>query len=330
MKIIIYGHYFFSHDMQWGFRQLGYDTEIITEAQESCFRETLRDAGADLLVTLGGPWEFVYDNIVWLGRSRPAGLKHIHWDTDGISSLRYPSLSGEGIEMDIIYAAKPDLVLTMCPEMQDFVREKGFACAAMPYAYSPAVHFPMPEYYDEEHHYINLIGRSYREFYANDPDHYRYRSLRILVKPLVENGYTVNVYGDQDYIPLMRDGLGIPIPPESYRGLMPYESTGAAYNSSFINLVTQNHQDTLTKRTFEILGSGGFALSADNRAVRKLFVPGRDLAVSASPEQTLALVKYYENHMDEWRKIRKNALSSAQNHTYRERAQYIMKLFEKL
>jgi spore maturation protein CgeB len=96
----------------------------------------------------------------------------------------------------------------------------------------------------------------------------------------------------------------------------------------FVNLVTQNHEHTITKRTFEILGSGGFALSSDNTAIRELFVPGRDLAVSSSPEQTLELVRYYKEHPDEWRKVRDSAVLSVQNHTYKQRAEFIVQKYQ--
>lgn len=331
IKVLVYGNSIFSLDMLWGFREAGCDAGgVITYREPAQFRQILLEEKIDLLFTLGPPLELNRDILYFLGKERPADLKHIHWDTDGISSMGFPSRWGEGIEMDAIYASRPDMVLTMCPEMYDVIIGKGFACGMMQYGYSPVSHFPMPEYYDEEHKYINLIGHSYAQFYSGNPDHYRYESLKILVKPLIENGYTVNVYGDKGYLPFMRESLGIEIPQKYYRGLMRYESTCAAYNSSFINLVTQNHQDTLTKRTFEILGSGGFALSADNGAIRKLFVPGRDLEVSASGEQTLALIKYYENHAEEWRKIRKNALLSVQKHTYKERAAYVLEQYHKL
>jgi len=94
-------------------------------------------------------------------------------------------------------------------------------------------------------------------------------------------------------------------------------------------LVTQNHAHTITKRTFEILGSGGFALSADNEAIRELFVPGRDLIVSASPNETMELVHYYEKNPDEWKKIRENAVISVEKHTYKQRAEYILELLKK-
>lgn len=323
MKVLIYGSKLFSYDLLWGFLQAGCRASVAIVQNAVQMEQVLKDFGADLLVTLGAPLELRRDILEFLGNHRPSGLTHIHWDTDGISSTYFLSKSGDGIEMDVIYASKPDLVLTMCPEMREVVMQKGFACEMMYYAYSPMFHHPMADL-DVEEGPIRLIGNSYSRLYPFRPEHFRYASLKILLKPLLENGYPVHLYGDDQYLPLIKRILGIEMPPENYHGFLPYDRTCAAYNKSFINLVTQNHKQTITKRTFEILGSGGFVLSSDNSEIRKLFAPGRDLVVSSSPEQTLELVQYYEKNKDEWRQVRKNAVLSVQNHTYKQRAEYIL------
>ncbi|QOX65294.1 glycosyltransferase [Anoxybacterium hadale] len=328
MKVLILGNRLFSVDMLWGFLKAGCDAQIINASNENQIQQIFSTTDADLLITLGTPIELKAEAMKVVGSSRPQHLKYIHWDTDGISSKYFASVSGDGIEMDVIYNSRPDLVLTMCPEMRELIIEKGFPCEMMHYAYSPVSHQPLPGY-ENDKYFINLIGNSYSMFVKSHPDHYRYHSLKILLKPLLENKYTVHLYGDSGYAATVKQILGMDVPTLTYHNYMPYERTCAAYNSSFINLVTQNHPHTITKRTFEILGSGGFALSADNEAIRKLFVPGRDLIVSSSPEETMELVHYYEKNQDEWRKIRENAVVSVENHTYKQRAEYILKLLEK-
>lgn len=326
MKALVFGHYLFSADMAWGFNQAGHSAQIIKATTADQIERILGETDAEILITLGAPTEMRREVLEAIGKRQSPHYKYIHWDTDGISSTYFGSVSGDGIEMDDIYWAKPDLVLTMCPEMLEFVRSKGFPCEFMYYAYSPVSHHPMPGYNDKDR-YISLIGNSYYMILGSHPDHYRYQSLKILLKPLVENGYAVHLYGENQYPPLIKKILGLDIPAVNYRGFLPYEQTCAAYNNSFINLVTQNHQHTVTKRTFEILGSGGFMLSADNSGLRELFVPGRDLVVSSSPEQTLELVRYYWERPDEWRKVRENAVLSVQNHTYKQRAEYIVQKY---
>ncbi len=327
MNVTIFGNRIFALDMLWGFLQEGHRARIIQAVTASQIEEILAESDVDILLTLGAPLEFKRDVLEYIGKRQTPHYKHIHWDTDGISSTMYRSVSGDGIEMDFIYAAKPDLVLSMCPDMRDFIRTKGFPCEIMHYAYSPISHRPL-QGYENDPDRINLIGNSYYSFAKFYPNHYRYQSLGILLKPLLENGYTVHINSDNGYRPLIKEMFGIDVPEEFFHGFLPYEKTCAAYNSGFINLVTQNHEHTITKRTFEILGSGGFALSSDNTAIRELFVPGRDLAVSSSPEQTLELVRYYKEHPDEWRKVRENGELSVQNHTYRQRAQYIVQMIQ--
>jgi spore maturation protein CgeB len=329
LKALIYGNYIFSYEMAWGFQQIGWETEVIGTQDPEQIKQIILASEADLFFTLGAPLELDLDVLNFISAQRPDNMKYIHWDTDGISSTYYPSIRGDGIEMDVIYTGNPQLVLTMCPKMQELVKKKGYDCEIMHYAYCPVTHYPMPEYYDEEHKYINLIGNAYVHFYDKKPDHYRYHSMKILLKPLLEKGYTVHVYGDSDYLTVVRQLFDIHLPVQNLHGRLPYNRTSAAYNSSFINIVTQNHARTITKRTFEILGCGGFALSADNIEIRNLFVPGRDLAVSSYPEQTIAMVEYYENHIDEWKAVRKNALESIKNHTYKQRAEYIVQLLYK-
>ena len=327
MKVLLWGNKLFTIDMLWGFVQSGCETKIIQAETEAQIQKILEGEKADLLITMGAPLEFNRGALEYVGKRQPSSMKYIHWDTDGISSTYFRSISGDGIEMDVIYLSKPDLVLTMCPEMREFVQKKNYACEMMHYAYSPISHRPLLGYNNDKY-YINLIGISYVEFYKYRPDHYRYASLKILLKPLLENGYEVHFYGDTGYRPLIKMLLDIDVPEAYFHRYLPYERTCAAYNSSFINLVTQNHDQTITKRTFEILGSGGFALSSDNSALRKLFVPGRDLAVSSSPEQTLELVRFYKENPDAWKKVRENGLKSVENHTYKQRAEYILELLK--
>ena len=328
MKVLIWGNKIFSIDMQWGFEQAGCEAKAALMPDIKMMQHTLEVEKPDLILTMGAPIEFKADVLEWLGKRDKSSIKYIQWDTDGISSTYYKSTMGDGIEMDLIYRSKPDLVLTMCPEMREFILGRHFPCEMMYYAYSPESHRPLAGF-DNDHFFINLIGNGYLEFYQQYPNHYRYTSVKTLVKPLLENGYQVHFYGDSGYRLLIKSLLGIDVPETFFHRSLPYEKTCACYNSSFINLVTQNHEHTITKRTFEILGSGGFALSYDNAALRELFVPGRDLAVSKCPEQTLELVKYYKENQDAWLQVRKNAAQSVQDHTYRHRAEYILGLMQK-
>ena len=48
------------------------------------------------------------------------------------------------------------------------------------------------------------------------------------------------------------------------------------------------------------------------------------LAISNSSDETLEILHYYKKNMDQYMKVRKNAVMSVQNHTYKERAEEII------
>ena len=109
MNVMIFGNPLFSVDMLWGFQQAGHSARMIQAATASQMEKVLGEADVDILLTLGAPLEFNREVLEFLGNRHAPCYKHIHWDTDGISSKIYRSASGDGIEMDLIYAAKPDL-----------------------------------------------------------------------------------------------------------------------------------------------------------------------------------------------------------------------------
>lgn len=325
MIVLIYGGNLFATDMLWGFLQIGHDAQIINPTTKEEMDKIFEDINPDLLITLGPPLDLNRSILKSIGQRNSSILKYIHWDTDGISSKTYSSISGDGIEMDVIYLSRPDIVFTICPEMLSLIRNRKIRCEILNYAYSPISHYPI-KISGKFDNFINIIGQAYLSFALYNPNHFRYKSIGILVNPLLENNYRINFYGDVEYRKLLKIFFDLDVPNEWFNGYLPYEKTCEVYNNSFINLVTQNHENTLTKRTFEILGSGGFMISSDNKAIRQLFTPGKDLEVSSSPQQTLELVEYYKNNLDAYNKIRENALISAQNHTYKQRAEYIVSL----
>nr|WP_052948036.1 glycosyltransferase [Aneurinibacillus tyrosinisolvens] len=123
----------------------------------------------------------------------------------------------------------------------------------------------------------------------------------------------------------MKQHLGTDIPLEWQHGYLHYTEANKVYSSADIVIGLQNHQTQLTQRTYEILGSGGFLLTQDTQEVRRLFTPGRDLVVSSSPEETLDLVHYYLNRPDKRDGIRARGLETVQKHSYKARADYMIK-----
>ncbi len=315
LKVMIFGDKLFSYDMLWGFRELGHDAGIITPGTVGELDKLLSDKNPDLLITLGSPAYFKPELLRYLGSRTASAMKCIHWDTDGITWV--------GIEMNHIGLQKPDMVFTVCPEMLELLRGQGMRSEMLFYASSPVFHRPGPAAAEFEGQ-IAFVGASYPQILQKFPNHYRRLSMDALFKPLLNNGYRVDLYGDSRHKQVIKALYGFDMPDAWVHGYCPHESIFRIYSGCSINLVTQNHENTLTKRLFEILGEGGFALSYDNAALRELFTPGKELAVSSSPDETLELVEYYKSRPEEYYRIRENAAASAQKHTYRERAEYIL------
>ncbi len=314
MNVMIFGDRLFSKDMAWGFAGLSHQAQ-------TAFPKTVQETDAclssepDLLITVGSPAYFAPAVLERIGQRPVPSMKCVHWDTDGITWAN--------IEMKMIQTLQPDYVFTICPEMLALLKAKGIPSDLLFYAYSPLTHHPgsaAAEYADQ----IAFVGAAYPTVIAQYPHHYRRRSLDTLFKPLLDGGYRVDFYGDNDHRQVIKSLFGFDLPNNWLHERQPYEDTWRIYHSCAINLVTQNNEHSLTKRTFEILGSGGFALSYGNDAIRQLFVPGRDLVVSSSPKQTLELVEYYVQHPDARNLIRSNALISIRNHTYLKRAECIV------
>jgi spore maturation protein CgeB len=315
MKVFVYGDALFSNDMVWGFTELGCEVRRIGPGSVAELDELLSLHQPDLLLTLGSPAFFNQLLLKHLGERSDKLLKCCHWDTDGIT--------WEDIETRHIDLMKPDVVFTVCPDMRRLLTSRDIPCQLLFYAFNPLVHRPGPsvQAYEDQ---LAFVGGAYPAVIQRHPEHYRRRSMDVLFKPLLEHGYRLDFYGDNNHKQVIRSLYRIEIPDAWLHGRYPYEKTCEIYRSCAFNLVTQNHEHTLTKRLFEILGSGGFALSYDNAAVRQFFRPGVDLAVSASPEQTLSLIAYYQANQDEYLKIRENAADSAMAHTYRQRAETIL------
>ena len=84
----------------------------------------------------------------------------------------------------------------------------------------------------------------------------------------------------------------------------------------------------MTQRIYEILGSRGFLLTSDTPEIRRLFQINRDLVVSSSAEETLALVDHYLKNDQECDMIRNQGEISVRVHSYLYRAEYMLKVLK--
>lgn len=306
----------FVNDIAWGFESLGHVVMSKQPALPAEYDQLVKQFEPELIMTLGSP--SYYRNIellMYIGNRQGGGSPPlIHWDTDGIT--------WRDLELDFIRTTKPDFVFTVCPEMLDVLKENPTPSAMLPYAFSPETHFQGSKNI-EYGGMITFVGNAYSEMVCARPDHLRTRSIAALIKPLLQNDERVDFWGDTGHAHIMRH-MDCYVPNAWLHGPCPYRKTYEIYGSCFINIVPQNHEHHLTKRTYEILGSGGFILTFDTPEIRQWFTPGKEMEMSASPEQTLEIVDYYRKNPDTYNRVRENALLAAQSHTYRERAACIV------
>ncbi len=316
-KVVIYCDKLYAGDILWGFQAAGCEAQIIAPTTIEDFDRTMDKLNPDLLILSSYMGYFKQPMLIHIGSRNSPKYKCVCWDTEGVGQL---NLQMTGFEL-----SKPDMVFSICPEMLELLKSKSIPCERLDFAYNPTIHYPKPITVNENHT-ISLIGNAWLAYSNRYPAHFRYsKAIPIILKPLLENNYKIDFYGSKEYQLLIKKLLNIDVPNEWFKGTIFYEKTCNVYSSSFVNLITQNHELTITRRTFEILGSGGFGLSCYNTAVQDMFGNSGALAIAKSPDETLELLEYYKKNIDDYIMVRKNAVISVQNHTYKERAEKIIK-----
>ncbi len=319
MKVLIYGDHVFSVEFATGFRKAGLEAVCINPATVAELEQTISDAQPDIFMTLGTPSFYKQEMLAAIGRKPSPNAHYIHWDTDGVL--------WDYLEINVIRLTKPDTVFTICPVMRERIEKMGIPCHVLPFASNPDMHHPAPESKGYEGK-ITFVGGWYTPLAQANPDHLRHKSMRVLFNPLFDSGREVHFYGyiarNYPYTKI----FGREFPRSCFHGHFPYEHIHKIFSGCFINLVPQNYEQSIIKRAFEILGSGGFGLSYDTPAMREAFPAGNGFVYASSPQETLDIVEYYMCEPAAYNRVRENALITAQKHTYRQRAETIVgKLF---
>lgn len=252
------------------------------------------------------------DNIKSLGEfTRRHNLVHVYWATEDPRWTKEWSLP-------YVKEAKPTHIFTIDPDSVPIYKKMGKVSAYIPWACNPKFHRPVSpkKEYRCDIAVVATAGVTWQG--------YRKHAVRMLIKPLVEKGYDIKIWGKR-WDKLDSDIVGFTVPEKYICGKLPYEETNAVYSSAKIVLGIQSRVDDLTARTFEIMAAGGFMLAPDIPAIRKTFVPGKHLAVAGSEEETLKVVDYYLTHADERQRIAAQGRKFVtRNHTYYHRAKELL------
>ena len=299
-----------------GFKDLGHEVKTVDPNNEQLLQEVLKEFKPDIIFSIG--WTPANDTPEKQERigyyTKLSGIPHIYWATED------PGYTEE-FSLPYIERANPSFVFTICSEKVSEYQSLGLDAAHLDFGFHSSVHCPVPPH-KKFLSTAALVANGYPKLYEKQPNHQRFDSLTKLVEPFLDQDIKIDFYGR--YWDKMKEIFNNDIPSEWIKGYLPYIKANKVYCSAEIIIGVQNKMTQLTQRTYEILASGGFLLTTDTPEVRKHFVPGKDLIVSSSKDETLELLHYYLNNPDQRKKIREQGLKSVAKHSYNSRAKMIL------
>ncbi|TWH46539.1 glycosyltransferase [Sporomusa sp. KB1] len=298
-----------------GFEKNGCEVKILTDIVEEELEQLLTEYHPDLVVTTGWTKIHTDSRLKILGDMvEKYQLTHAYWATED------PRWTDDW-SLPYIKATKPEYIFTIDRESVAFYQQLGFKAYYLPWACNPEFHRPAEpmEKYKCDIALVATAGITWSS--------YRRDSARILLKPLVERGYDVSIWGKR-WENLDPDIVGFNVDARHLRGKLSYQETNHVYSSAKIILGFQNVTTELTSRTYEVMGARGFLLAPATPAVLEKFNPGKHLAVTQSEEETLRLVDYYLNQEEKRKEIALNGQREVYfyHNTYSDRAAQILTL----
>lgn len=243
-------------------------------------------------------------------------LKHCYWATED------PRWTKEW-SIPFVAASKPTHVVTIDPQSVAMYQSLGLVATYLPWACNPSYH--RPDTPKEEYRCDIAVVATAGVTWSG----YRLKAVQLLLKPLIEKGYNLKIWGKR-WDEVDEKVLGFSVPHKYLQGPLPYEETNGVYSSAKIVLGIQNRNDELNSRTFEIMAAEGFMLAPDTPGIRKIFVPGKHLAVAGTEQQTLDQVDYYLKNEHQRRAIAQQGRKLVtEKYTYHHRAETVLKILGK-
>lgn len=300
-----------------GFRELNCPVFVLSDLSRSSIKEAVDLFKPDLMITTG--WAFRrhkrkhVDELV--KRAAKYKVKHVYWATED------PRWTEE-CSFKCIEIYKPDAVMTIHPDSVNKYRKLKIPAGHLDFGCNPEFnkYEPPSSKYDYD---VALVGHGGKAWKS-----YRKDNVQILLRPLVERGYNIAIWGKR-WDRFDAELMGFSFPEHMLKGGLPYEETNKVYNSAKIIIGLQNDHTMLTSRTFEVLGSGGFLLTVPTQSVNNLFTNNFHLTCSSSPVETVRLVDYFLKNEAERQAIARNGQQEVYlKHTYKERAGQILKFMQ--
>lgn len=318
MKILfLESHPMWIYGLPYGLKELGHTVIISGPVSRENIFDMIAKYEPDLILSMGWTPEHSKEKQPWIrDAARSADIPLVYWSTED-------PLHTKNFTLPLICTMQPDFVFTVTRSLCETYETLGIKAAHLDFGFHPRVHNHAGKYnkYTAD---IAVVANAYPDYLEQNPDVFRSASFKNLILPLLEKKIRVDFWGN--HWEQLCSQLGMRIPSDWFHGYLNYTKARKVYSSSKIIIGLQNCTDQLSQRTFEVLGSGGCLLTSDTEAVREKFVPGRDLIVSSTPEETIKKVKYYLNNSKKREVIRKNGMTSVKPHSYKHRAEEMLQV----
>lgn len=304
-----------------GFRDSGHKILVSGSINEEKVYRLINKFQPDLIILMGWTVEHTDSNLKLIGVTCDRyKIPLVYWATED------PTFINE-FSIPLIKKTNPKYIFTISPSCIPVYESLGIGAAHLPFAYQPSIHQPVTcEEWCKKN--IAVVANAYPNVLSWDENHYRHKSLDILIKPLIQNDIPVDFWGK--YWDKMEPYLGTEINPNNIHGYLNYLQANNVYRCSNMIIGLQNYQDeSITMRTYEILGSRGFLITSYNSRLCELFTPDKDLIVSSCEKETLDYVDFYSKHPELREKIKENGYKAVSEHTYKHRAEKMIDTLQK-
>lgn len=303
-----------------GFKEAGHEVKKSGTISRDKLIAQVDEFKPDLILSMG--WtedQSIERRIITREVTKASGIPHVYWSVED-------SAFTEEFSLPFIETVQPNFVFSICPKTVEYYKKMGIKAAYMNFGYNSSVHHRIiPQ--EENKYSIAVVANVYPGAIIGNEKYKRYDSIKNLIVPLLKENIRIDFWGsDWDVIAELENCY---IPKEWMHENISYRDTNKIYNSSDIIIGLQNSDTEITKRTYEILASGGFFLTSNTSRIRNLFKVGEQLVASSSPEETVKLVKYYLSHSEERIKIASQGTAAVKGDSYKERAKYMIDILSR-
>ncbi len=194
------------------------------------------------------------------------------------------------------HALMSEMCMTTAAECIQKYKRFGISAVFMMFGCNKDFHYK-GKFNSKFNHDIIFIGNNYTEHSS------RKKGIDIILKPLVQRGYDIKVYGNDWWFDTSQSFV---LDKKHYGGYCDYKELPDAYATAKIALgmhSVANSNTMMSMRTFEILGCGGFYLTQHTPAIQRYFSNEKHLTWSESPYATLRMVDRYLNNKEGREKI---------------------------